>query len=47
MNWFVFAVVSTDIAWIRRVPNYRSGEHGKESLGHIQGGEFIEGLRTH
>jgi len=47
MIWFVFVVVSTDIDWIRRVPNYRSDEHGKENLGHVQGGEFVEGLRIH
>jgi len=29
------------------VPNYRSGEYGKGSLGHVQGGEFIEELRIH
>ena len=29
------------------MPNYRSGEYGKESLGHVQGGDFIEGLRIH
>ena len=47
MNLFFFVVVSTDIDWKRRVPSYRFGEHSKGSLGHVQGGEFIEVFRIH
>jgi hypothetical protein len=47
MYGFVFVVVSTDLDWIRRGPNYRSDEHCKEILGHVKGGVFIEWLRIH